>query len=62
MQLGSLSMCDGVALHEVDRQAASYFLRNPLATVFGADVHQSIFLIEDNILFHPLHLSGGAYL
>ncbi|KAI4218136.1 MAG: hypothetical protein LQ349_008843, partial [Xanthoria aureola] len=41
MKLGSLSMCDGVALHEVDRQAASYFLRNPFSAVFGADVYQS---------------------
>lgn len=62
MQVGSLSMCDGVALHEVDWQAASYLLRNPFSAVLSADVHQSIYLIESNILFFNLHLSGRFYL
>ena len=55
-------MCDGVALHEVDWQAASYLLRNPFSAVLSADVHQSIYLIESNILFFNLHLSGRFYL
>lgn len=63
MQLGSLRMCDGVALHEVDWQAASFYLLLDLfSAIFGAIVHQSIFPIQHNILFHPFHLSGGFYL